>query len=87
VDGGAEDPDCSGGLKGHPTAELCAEHQISQAQCCQWRDAFLANAPNAFETSKQTQREERSIRANARLKRLVADQALESKELEEKEFA
>lgn len=75
------------GLKGRSTSELCTEHQISQAQYYQWRDAFLANAPKAFETSKQTQREERLTRENARLKRLVADQALELKKLEEEEFA
>ena len=75
------------GLKGRPTSELCTEHQISQAQYYQWRDAFLANAPKAFEVSKQTQREERLAKENARLKRLVADQALELKKLEEEEFA
>jgi transposase-like protein len=31
------------GLKGWPIGELCAEHQISQAQYYQWRDLFLAN--------------------------------------------
>ncbi len=33
------------------------------------------------------QREERLVKENARLKRLVADQALELKKLEEEEFA
>jgi len=75
------------GLKGRSVSELCTEHQISQAQYYQWRDAFLSNASKAFETSKQTQREERLVRENARLKRLVADQALELKKLEEEEFA
>jgi transposase-like protein len=32
------------GLKGRPIGELCAEHEISQAQYYQWRDLFLANA-------------------------------------------
>jgi transposase-like protein len=32
------------GLKGRPVGELCAEHEISQAQYDQWRDQFLANA-------------------------------------------
>ena len=75
------------GLKGTPVAQVCTEHQISQAQYYQWRDAFLPNAPKAFEVSKHTQREERLAKENARLKRLVADQALELKKLEEEEFA
>ena len=37
------------GLKGRPIGELCAEHEISQAQYYQWRDLFLANAAKAFE--------------------------------------
>jgi transposase-like protein len=37
------------GLKGRPIGELCAEHEISQAQYYQWRDVFLANAAKAFE--------------------------------------
>ena len=37
------------GLKGRPIGELCAEHEISQAQYYQWRDLFLANAARAFE--------------------------------------
>jgi hypothetical protein len=43
----------------------------------------LANASKAFEVSKQSQREERLSKENARLKRLVADQALELKKSEE----
>ena len=30
------------GLRGKPVAELCTEHQISQAQFYPWRDQFLA---------------------------------------------
>ena len=37
------------GLKGKPIAELCNEHQLSQAQYYQWRDQFLAHAATAFE--------------------------------------
>lgn len=71
------------GLKGRPVAALCTEHQISQGQYYQWRDQFLANAARAFEISKQTQRETRLEQENARLKRLVADQALELKKIDE----
>jgi transposase-like protein len=75
------------GLRGRPTSELCTEHQISQAQYYQWRDAFLANASKAFEIGKHSQREERLVKENARLKRLVADQALELKKIEEEDLA
>lgn len=37
------------GLKGKPVAELCTEHQISQAQYYQGWDQFLAHASKAFE--------------------------------------
>jgi lambda family phage portal protein len=36
------------GLKGRPIGELCAEHEISQAQYYQWRDLFLAHAAASF---------------------------------------
>jgi len=38
------------GLKGKPVAEVCTEHQISQAQYYQWRDQFLAHAPKGRST-------------------------------------
>ena len=39
------------GLKGRPIGDLCAEHEISQAQYYQWRDQFLANAASAASVS------------------------------------
>jgi transposase len=45
------------GLKGKPGAELCNEHQLSQALYYQWRDQFLAHAAKAFEGHEQSQRE------------------------------
>jgi transposase-like protein len=67
------------GLKGQPVAEVCTEHQISQAQYYQWRDQFLAHAPKAFEVHEQSQREARLARENARLKTLVGELTLELK--------
>jgi transposase-like protein len=32
-------------LKGRPIGELCAEHEISQAQYYQWREHAAARAP------------------------------------------
>jgi transposase-like protein len=71
------------GLKGKPVAELCAEHQISQAQYYQWRDQFLTYAPKAFEVHEQSQREARLARENARLKTLVGELTLELKKSDE----
>jgi transposase-like protein len=71
------------GLKGKPVAELCTEHQISQAQYYQWRDQFLAHAPKAFEVHEQSQREARLARENVRLKTLVGELTLELKKSDE----
>ena len=71
------------GLKGRPIGELCAEHEISQAQYYQWRDLFLANAARAFEPAGQPQRQDRLERENARLKALVGELALELKKSQE----
>lgn len=71
------------GLKGKPVSELCAEHQISQAQYYQWRDQFLANAPKAFDAAKQTEREARLEKENSRLKHMIGEMAMELKKSEE----
>ena len=71
------------GLKGKSVADICTEHQISQAQYYQWRDQFLANASHAFETHQQADRMTRLERENGRLKRVVADLTLEVKKTEE----
>jgi transposase-like protein len=67
------------GLKGKPVAMICQDHQISQAQYYQWRDQFLTNAPKTFEVARQTEREARLQRENARLKNLVGELTLELK--------
>jgi transposase-like protein len=71
------------GLKGKPVAELCHEHQLSQAQYYQWRDQFLAHAAKAFEVHEQSQREARLTQENARLKTLVGEWTLELKKSDE----
>ena len=65
------------GLKGKAVAELCTEHQISQAQYYQWRDQFFTHAGQAFEVHQQSQRETRLQQENARLKQLVGELTLE----------
>jgi transposase-like protein len=71
------------GLQGKPVAELCTEHQISQAQSYQWRDQFLAHAPKAFEVHEQSQREARLAREHARVKTRVGELTLELKKSDE----
>ena len=71
------------GLKGKPVAELCIEHQISQAQFYQWRDQFLANASKTFDIHQKTHREARLEQENARLKKMVGELTMELKKSEE----
>jgi transposase len=71
------------GLKGRPISELCAEHEISQAQYYQWREMFLANAAKAFEPALALWGAGRLERENAQLKSLVGERALELKKSEE----
>ena len=71
------------GLQGKPVAEICHEHQISQSQCHQWRDQFLALAANAFEAHQHTRTEARLAQENAMLKTLVGELPLELKKSDE----
>jgi len=70
------------GLKGKPISELCAEHQISQAQYYQWRDQFLANIAKPFEIHAN-ERESRLERENAKLMNLVGQLTLELKKTDD----
>lgn len=67
------------GLRGKPVNELCAEHQISQAQYYQWRDQFLSDAHSVFELSQKSRREFSLERENAKLKHLIGELTLELK--------
>ena len=67
------------GLRGKPVNELCAEHQISQAQHYQWRDLFLSEAHAVFELTDKSRREFALERENAKLKHLVGELTLELK--------
>ena len=69
------------GLKGKQVAEICIEHQISQAQYYQWRDQFLTNMNQVF--SSDDRREKTLTRENARLKRIIGDLTIELKKTEE----
>ena len=67
------------GLRGRSVADICNDYEISQAQYYQWRDQFLSNASQAFETGRQSRREAHLIKQNERLKRLVGELTYELK--------
>ena len=67
------------GLQGRPVAEICNEYQISQSLYYQWRDQFLAHAPEAFEGHQHTRKEARLEHENSKLKKLVGELLLELK--------
>ena len=69
------------GLKGRPVAEICIEHQISQAQYYQWRDRFLSNMSQIF--TGDDRREKILTQENVRLKRIIGDLTLELKKVNE----
>ena len=71
------------GLKGKPVAEICMEHQISQALYDQWRDQCLAHAAHAFEVDQHTRKEARHERENTRLKKLTGELLLELEKSDE----
>ena len=62
------------GLTGKPVAEICTEHQRSQALYDQGRDQFLAHA---FEVDRPTRQEARRAQEHTRLKKLVGGLLLE----------
>jgi transposase-like protein len=69
------------GLRGKQVSEICIEHQISQAQYYQWRDQFLANMYQVFNSDDR--REKALTRENAQLKKIIGDLTVELKKTEE----
>ena len=69
------------GLKGRPVADICTEHQISQAQYYQWRDQFMKQLPKVFEGTER--RQQALARENDRLKKTIGELTVELKKLNE----
>ena len=67
------------GLKGKQVADICIEHQISQAQYYQWRDQFLSNMYQVF--TSDDRREKFLNQENARLKRIIGDLTVDLKKV------
>jgi len=65
------------GLKGRPIADICIEHQISQAQYYQWRDQFMKKMPQVFENTER--RHKSIVQENSRLKKMIGELTVELK--------
>ena len=69
------------GLKGRPIADICIEHQISQAQYYQWRDQFIKKMAELFSNTER--REQTLVRENNRLKKVIGELTVELKKVNE----
>ena len=67
------------GLKGRPVADICIEHQISQAQYYQWREQFMKKMPELFSNAER--REQSLARENSRLKKIIGELTVELKKI------
>ena len=74
------------GLKGRPIVDICLEYQISQSMYYSWRDQFLSNMGQVFETKKFDQREAYQNRQIDKMKKIIADLTIELKKSEEDEW-
>lgn len=74
------------GLKGRPVADICVEYQISQSMYYSWRDQFLSNMGQVFETKKIDQREAYQNRQIDKMKKIIADLTIELKKSDEEEW-
>ncbi len=67
------------GLKGRAVADICTEHQISQAQYYQWREQFMKKMPGLF---SNTERREQSLaRENSHPKKIIGELTVELKKI------
>ena len=75
------------GLKGRPVADICVEYQISQSMYYSWRDQFLSNMGQVFETKKIDQREAYQNLQINKMKKIIADLTIELKKNDEDEWS
>lgn len=67
------------GMKGRAVAEICTEHQISQAQYYQWREQFMKKMPELFSNTER--RQQTLERENSRLKKIIGELTVELKKI------
>lgn len=65
-----------------PVATLCNKHQISQGLFAYWLKEFQAKAHKAFDSVKQSKKEQRLREENKNLKRIIAELTIELKKTE-----
>lgn len=65
------------GLQGRSVASVCSEFQITYSMYYRWRDTFLANATQAFETGTTNRRKDRCTAENQKLKQAADELTLE----------
>jgi transposase-like protein len=71
------------GLSGEiEIVKLCNKYQIQQTQYYKWRDQFLSECHSAFDTKKQSQKEQRLENELSKLKRIIGDMTIELKKNE-----
>jgi transposase-like protein len=65
-----------------PVATLCNKYQISHGLFAYWLKAFQSKAHKAFDAVKETKKEQRLLEENKKLKRIIAELAIELKKTE-----
>ena len=71
------------GLSGQiEISKLCNKYQIQQTQYYKWRDTFLSECHSAFDTKKQSLKEQRLESENSKLKQIIGDLTIELKKTE-----
>lgn len=63
-------------------AKLCQKYEISQAQYYKWRDLFLQNAYQSFETKSVSRKEQNQDREIQQLRNIIGDLTIELKKSE-----
>jgi len=65
-----------------PLAELCNKYQISQSLFYYWVKELQTKGHKAFESTKQTKKEQKLQEENKKLKRIIAELSIELKKTE-----
>lgn len=72
------------GLSGRPVSEICNEYGIYQNQYYSWRDKFLNEAHNIFESKKgKGTQVERLLREKNELRQIIGALTVELKKTED----
>lgn len=65
-----------------PVATLCNKYQVSQGLFAYWLKEFQSKAHKAFDTEKQSKKEQKLQEENKKLKRIIAELTIELKKTE-----